>query len=92
MTLRIEARITSYNVCYTKLLRPGVNATSVAELTICQAIMGLRHVLSRNLLMREGKRPMQALGRLLSGRTFGIHGCGHVGREVVRLLQRNNFV
>jgi phosphoglycerate dehydrogenase-like enzyme len=23
----------------------------------------------------------------LSGRTFGIHGCGHVGREVVRLLQ-----
>jgi D-3-phosphoglycerate dehydrogenase len=39
--------------------KPGVNATSVAELTICQAIMGLRHVLSRNLLMREGKRPMQ---------------------------------
>jgi len=67
--------------------KPGVNATSVAELTICQAIMGLRHVLSRNLLMREGKRPMQALGRLLSARTFGIHGCGHVGREVVRLLQ-----
>jgi len=67
--------------------KPGVNATSVAELTICEAIMGLRHVLSRNLLMREGKRPMQALGRLLSGRTFGIHGCGHVGREVVRLLQ-----
>lgn len=67
--------------------KPGVNSTSVAELTICQAIMGLRHVLSRNLLMREGKKPMQALGRLLSGRTFGIHGCGHVGREVVRLLQ-----
>jgi phosphoglycerate dehydrogenase-like enzyme len=67
--------------------KAGVNALSVAELTICQAIMGLRHILSRNLMMRAGQRPMQAMGRLLSGRTFGIHGCGHVGREVVRLLQ-----
>lgn len=67
--------------------KAGVNATSVAELTICTAIMGLRHVMSRNLLMRAGERPMQALGRHLSGRVFGIHGCGHVGREVVRLLQ-----
>jgi phosphoglycerate dehydrogenase-like enzyme len=67
--------------------KAGVNATSVAELVICQAIMGLRHVLSRNLMMRAGEKPMQAMGRLLSGRTFGIHGCGHVGREVVRFLQ-----
>lgn len=67
--------------------KAGVNATSVAELTLCTAIMGLRQVMSRNLMMRAGDRPMQAMGRLLSGRVFGIHGCGHVGREVVRLLQ-----
>jgi D-3-phosphoglycerate dehydrogenase len=67
--------------------KAGVNATSVAELTICTAIMALRHVLSRNLQMRAGKRPMQAMGRLLSGRTVGVHGCGHVGREFIRLLQ-----
>jgi phosphoglycerate dehydrogenase-like enzyme len=70
--------------------KAGVNALSVAELTVCTAIMGLRHVLPRNLLMRAGKKPMQAMGRLLTGRTFGIHGVGHVGREVVRLLQPFN--
>jgi phosphoglycerate dehydrogenase-like enzyme len=67
--------------------KPGVNATSVAELTICTAIMALRQVLPRNLMMRAGERPMQAMGQLLTGRVFGIHGCGYVGREVVRLLQ-----
>ncbi len=67
--------------------KAGVNALSVAELTVCTAIMALRHVLSRNLMMREGKRPMQAMGRLLSGRTVGVHGVGHVGREFIRLLQ-----
>ncbi len=67
--------------------KAGVNSLSVAELTVCTAIMALRDVLPRNLLMRAGERPMQAVGRHLSGRVFGIHGCGHVGREVVRLLQ-----
>jgi len=60
--------------------KPGVNSLAVAELTLCTAIMALRHVLPRNLLMRAGKRPMQMLGRQLSARVFGIHGCGHVGR------------
>ncbi len=67
--------------------KAGVNALSVAELTLCTAIMGLRHVLSRNLMMRAGKRPMQAMGRLLTGRTVGVHGVGYVGREFIRLLQ-----
>ena len=26
-------------------------------------------------------------GRLLTGRTVGIHGCGNIGKEVVRLLK-----
>jgi D-3-phosphoglycerate dehydrogenase len=37
--------------------------------------------------MRAGKRPRQIMGRHLSGRVVGLHGCGNVGKEVVRLLQ-----
>jgi D-3-phosphoglycerate dehydrogenase len=65
----------------------GVNALAVAELTLSFAIMGLRHVPRLNLAMREGKRPRWIMGQLLSGRTVGIHGCGHIGKEVVRLLK-----
>ena len=65
----------------------GVNALAVAELTVAFAITGLRHVPELNLAMREGRRPKWIMGRLLSGRTVGIHGCGHIGKELVRLLQ-----
>ena len=65
----------------------GVNALAVAELTLAFAVMGLRHVPALNLAMREGQRPKWIMGRLLSARTVGIHGCGHIGKEVVRLLQ-----
>ena len=65
----------------------GVNALAVAELTLAFAVMGLRHVPALNLAMREGQRPKWIMGRLLSGRTVGIHGCGHIGKEVVRLLK-----
>ena len=65
----------------------GVNALAVAELTLAFAVMGLRHVPALNLAMREGKRPKWTMGRLLTGSTVGIHGCGHIGKEVVRLLQ-----
>lgn len=66
---------------------PGVNKLSVAELTIAFAISGLRHVGRGNAEMRAGLRPRQIMGRHLSGRVVGLHGCGHVGKEVVRLLQ-----
>ena len=65
----------------------GVNALAVAELTVAFAIMGLRHVPALNLAMREGQRPRWIMGRLLSGLTVGIHGCGHIGKHLVRLLQ-----
>jgi len=65
----------------------GVNALAVAELTLAFAVMGLRHVPELNLAMRDGGRPRWIMGRLLSGRTVGIHGCGHIGKQVVRLLQ-----
>jgi D-3-phosphoglycerate dehydrogenase len=65
----------------------GVNRLSVAELTIGFAIAGLRGIPVVNAAMRAGKRPRANLGRLLTGRVFGIHGCGHIGKEVVRLLK-----
>ena len=65
----------------------GVNALAVAELTLSNMIAGLRHVPALNLAMRKGERPRWIMGRLLSGRTVGIHGCGHIGKELVRLLK-----
>jgi len=40
--------------------------------------------------MRAGERPRYRNGRFLTGRVVGIHGCGHIGKEVVRLLEPFN--
>jgi D-3-phosphoglycerate dehydrogenase len=66
---------------------PGVNKRSVAELALCLAIAGLRHVVELNASMRRAERPLQKMGRHLSGRVVGIHGCGEIGKELVRLLE-----
>ena len=66
---------------------PGVNKRSVAELALCMALAGLRHVVDLNAAMRRAERPLQRMGRQLSGRVVGIHGCGAIGKELVRLLQ-----
>jgi D-3-phosphoglycerate dehydrogenase len=66
---------------------PGVNKRSVAELALCLAIAGLRHVVDLNASMRRGERPLQRMGRHLTGRVVGIHGCGEIGKEFVRLLR-----
>ena len=66
---------------------PGVNKRSVAELTLCLAIAALRHVVDLNAAMRRAERPLQKMGRHLTGRVVGIHGCGEIGKEFVRLLQ-----
>jgi len=66
---------------------PGVNKRSVAELTLCLAIAGLRHVVELNASMRRAERPLQKMGRHLTGRVVGIHGCGEIGKEFVRLLE-----
>lgn len=65
----------------------GVNRRAVAELTLGLMLAALRHMLALNRAVRAGERPLQRLGRQLSGRVVGIHGCGHIGKEVVRLLQ-----
>lgn len=64
----------------------GVNRTSVAELVIGLAISLLRLVPQANAEVRAGNWK-QAVGRQLSARTFGIVGCGHVGKELARMLR-----
>jgi D-3-phosphoglycerate dehydrogenase len=66
--------------------RAGTNRLAVAELTLCFMIAALRWVTPLNVAMRAGERPRMRIGRGLTGRVVGIHGCGHVGKEVVRLL------
>ena len=65
---------------------PGVNRRSAAELTLAFAIVLLRHVPAANREVLAGTW-RQHVGRLLSGRTVGIIGCGHIGKDLVRLLQ-----
>ena len=65
----------------------GVNKLSVAELALSFMINALRWITPLNQSMRAGERPMNRNGRLLTGRTIGIHGCGNIGKEVVRLLK-----
>jgi D-3-phosphoglycerate dehydrogenase len=65
---------------------PGANALSIAELVIAFAMIALRHLGDLNAALRRGERPAQRMGRLLTGRVVGLHGCGHIGQHVVRLL------
>jgi D-3-phosphoglycerate dehydrogenase len=64
----------------------GVNRRSVAELVVAFAIIMLRHVPAANREVLSGTW-RQHVGGLLSGRVFGIVGCGCVGRDLVSLLQ-----
>jgi phosphoglycerate dehydrogenase-like enzyme len=70
--------------------KAGTNRLAVAELTLCYMIAALRWVMPLNVAMRAGERPRMRLGKGLTGRTVGIHGCGNVGKEVVRLLKPFN--
>jgi D-3-phosphoglycerate dehydrogenase len=65
----------------------GTNRHSVAELTISFAIAALRHIGPLYHKMRAGGRPRHRMGRHLRGRCVGLHGCGNVGKEVVKLLK-----
>jgi D-3-phosphoglycerate dehydrogenase len=67
--------------------KAGANALSIAELVIGFAIIALRGMGALNQALRDGAAPTNRMGRLLTGRVFGLHGCGHIGQEVVRLLK-----
>jgi D-3-phosphoglycerate dehydrogenase len=66
----------------------GVNRNAVAELTISYMILALRraHEFSSMLRRGEWKGPV-GFGADLRGKTVGIHGLGHIGKEVAKLLQ-----
>lgn len=63
----------------------GVNRRSVSELVIAFAIAMLRHVPEANREILAGVW-RQHVGGYLSNRTVGIIGCGHVGKDLVPLL------
>ncbi|MBI1202280.1 MAG: phosphoglycerate dehydrogenase [Rhodopseudomonas sp.] len=64
----------------------GVNRRAVSELVVAFAIALLRHVPEGDALVRGGGW-QQLKGRQLSGRTVGIIGLGHVGKDLVQLLK-----
>lgn len=64
----------------------GVNKRSVAELVVAAAISLLHRTAESHVEVRAGQwRQLQ--GRQLSGRTVGIVGCGHIGKDTVSLLR-----
>jgi D-3-phosphoglycerate dehydrogenase len=66
----------------------GINKVSVSELAVCYMVLALRRVhVFASVLARGGWQGAMGFGADLRGRTVGIHGCGHIGKEVVRLLQ-----
>lgn len=64
----------------------GVNRRSVSELVIAFAIAMLRHVPAANREVLSGAW-RQHVGGYLTGRTVGIVGCGHIGKDLVTLLK-----
>jgi len=64
----------------------GVNKRSVSELVISFSIYLLHRVAFANAEVRNGEW-YQVKGRQLSDCTFGIVGCGHVGKDLVKLLK-----
>ncbi len=66
----------------------GVNKVSVAELSVCYMVLAVRRAHFFSSILRRGAwtGPV-GFGADLRGQTIGLHGCGHIGKEVVKLLQ-----
>ncbi len=64
----------------------GVNKRSVSEMVISLAVSMLRHLPQANREVLAGNWS-QKVGSLLSGKTVGVLGCGHVGKDLIKLLQ-----
>ena len=67
----------------------GVNKRSVSELVLSFAIYLLHRVAFANTEVKNGKW-YQVKGRQLSDCTVGIIGCGHIGKDLVKLLNPFN--
>jgi len=64
----------------------GVNKRSVAELTLSAMISLLHRVPFSNQEVRADKW-YQVRGKQLTDRVVGIVGCGHVGKDLVKMLK-----
>jgi phosphoglycerate dehydrogenase-like enzyme len=67
----------------------GINKRSVSELVIAFAISLLHRIPFASQEVKNGKW-YQVKGRQLTGCTFGVVGCGHIGKDVIRILQPFN--
>ncbi|KAF5012721.1 hypothetical protein FDECE_1238 [Fusarium decemcellulare] len=68
---------------------PGINASAVAEMTVCLAFSVAREVpqlVLRQRIDAESVRKETVAGLLLSNRTIGIIGMGHIGQAVARMF------
>lgn len=64
----------------------GVNKISVAELTLSFMLGLIRNTYFTSLNLKNGEWNKDG-GNQLSGKTIGIVGIGHIGKEVIRLLE-----
>lgn len=64
----------------------GVNARSVSELALSMMLGLLRNVFYTSRLLAAGEWKNQG-GTQLSGKTVGVIGCGHIGKDFVRLIK-----
>ncbi len=64
----------------------GVNKRSVAELALLYMLAALRNLPLCDRNMRAGDTWNRIQGQELSGKTVGIVGCGHIGKDLTRLL------
>ena len=65
----------------------GINKVAVAEFTICTMNSILRNVYQKTVELHGGRWNRRPFGTQLKGKTVGIHGCGNIGKEVVKRLQ-----
>lgn len=71
------------------LLQPGINKRAVSELTLHFMILSLRNSINLINAVKNNEWPF-TFGRLLSEKTVGIIGCGHIGSDLYKLLKPFN--
>ena len=65
---------------------PGLNKRGVAEMALCFMLGMARNIFVSHQQVRDGNWDKDG-GTLFSGRTVGIIGVGHIGKELVGLLR-----